>query len=171
MTIKPNLCRRLCVWTDVETIIRPVTLSGLAKRGVGCSTFFKMQYAMINLGLALSLGSVIGLERQLKQRHSGLVTHELVALGAAAYSSLPNALGIEADPRMAAQVLTGIGSLRAGANALPVQPQAMDCVTGSVHHRSNLSIAQAYKLEPELFREIRSSPGKVNDQPVDALAA
>jgi putative Mg2+ transporter-C (MgtC) family protein len=73
-----------------------------------------LQSIMINLGLALLLGSAIGLERQLKQRHSGLVTHGLVALGAAAYASLPPALGIDADPRMGAQVVTGIGFLGAG---------------------------------------------------------
>lgn len=78
------------------------------------SELVALQSIMLNLCLALLLGSAIGLERQLRQRHSGLVTHGLVALGAAAYSSLPHALGIQADPRMAAQVVTGIGFLGAG---------------------------------------------------------
>lgn len=69
---------------------------------------------MINLGLALLLGAVIGLERQIKQRHSGLVTHGLVALGAAAYASLPYSLGLGGDLRMGSQVVTGIGFLGAG---------------------------------------------------------
>jgi putative Mg2+ transporter-C (MgtC) family protein len=69
---------------------------------------------MINLGLALLLGCVIGLERQIKQRHSGLVTHGLVALGAAAYASLPYSLGLGSDLRMGSQVVTGIGFLGAG---------------------------------------------------------
>lgn len=73
-----------------------------------------LQSIMINLSVALLLGAVIGLERQLKQRHSGLATHALVALGAAAYASLPNALGIENDLRVGAQVVTGIGFLGAG---------------------------------------------------------
>ncbi len=64
--------------------------------------------------MALLLGSTIGLERQLRQRHSGLVTHGLVALGAAAYTSLSHAAGLEADLRMGAQVVTGIGFLGAG---------------------------------------------------------
>ncbi len=63
---------------------------------------------MVNLGLALLLGSAIGLERQIKQRHSGLATHGLVALGAAAYASLPYALGLEGDLRMGSQVVTGL---------------------------------------------------------------
>src|SRR5690606_29740729 len=69
---------------------------------------------MINLVLALLLGCVIGLERQIKQRHSGLVTHGLVALGAAAYASLPYSLGLGSDLRMGSQVVTGIGFLGAG---------------------------------------------------------
>ncbi|MDH7785335.1 putative Mg2+ transporter-C (MgtC) family protein [Ochrobactrum sp. 19YEA23] len=69
---------------------------------------------MINLAIALLLGSTIGLERQLRQRHSGLSTHGLVALGAAAYASLPYALGFEGDLRMGSQVVTGIGFLGAG---------------------------------------------------------
>lgn len=74
----------------------------------------EMQSIMFNLGIALLLGSTIGLERQLKQRHSGLVTHGLVALGAAAYCSLPQAFGFQADLRMGSQVVTGIGFLGAG---------------------------------------------------------
>ncbi|MFB8341016.1 MgtC/SapB family protein [Brucella cytisi] len=73
-----------------------------------------IQSIMIDLGLALLLGSAIGLERQLKQRHSGLATHGLVALGAAAYASLPHALGLVGDLRMGSQVVTGIGFLGAG---------------------------------------------------------
>lgn len=78
------------------------------------SELIAMQSIMFNLGVALLLGSAIGLERQLKQRHSGLVTHGLVALGAAAYCSLPEAFGFQADLRMGSQVVTGIGFLGAG---------------------------------------------------------
>ena len=78
------------------------------------SEFVALQSIMLNLGVALLLGSAIGLERQLKQRHSGLVTHGLVALGAAAYTSLPHAIGLDADLRMGSQVVTGIGFLGAG---------------------------------------------------------
>jgi putative Mg2+ transporter-C (MgtC) family protein len=67
-----------------------------------------------NLFCALFLGIVIGLERQWRQRHTGLTTHALVALGAAAFTSL--ALLIEGSPdiRMGGQVVTGIGFLGAG---------------------------------------------------------
>jgi putative Mg2+ transporter-C (MgtC) family protein len=57
---------------------------------------------------------LIGIERQLRNQHTGLVTHALVALGAAAYTSLPAALGLQHDLRMSGQVITGIGFLGAG---------------------------------------------------------
>ena len=69
---------------------------------------------MLKLALSLLLGILIGMERQYKQRHTGLVTHALVALGAASYASLPGALGLELDLRMGSQVVTGIGFLGAG---------------------------------------------------------
>jgi putative Mg2+ transporter-C (MgtC) family protein len=69
---------------------------------------------MLKLALSLLLGLMIGVERQYKQRHTGLVTHALVALGAASYASLPGALGLELDLRMGSQVVTGIGFLGAG---------------------------------------------------------
>ncbi|UVK47869.1 MgtC/SapB family protein [Mesorhizobium sp. AR07] len=68
----------------------------------------------LKLALSLLLGLLIGVERQYKQRHTGLVTHALVALGAASYASLPGALGLELDLRMGSQVVTGIGFLGAG---------------------------------------------------------
>ncbi|MCS3744398.1 MgtC/SapB family protein [Rhizobium sp. BK661] len=49
---------------------------------------------MIKLGVALLLGALIGIERQVRRRNSGLATHALVALGAAAYTSLPTAAGL-----------------------------------------------------------------------------
>lgn len=67
-----------------------------------------------NLVCALLLGVVIGLERQWRQRHTGLTTHALVALGAAAFTSLAILIDGAADIRMGGQVVTGIGFLGAG---------------------------------------------------------
>lgn len=63
---------------------------------------------------AFLLGALIGLERQFRQRHTGLATHALVALGAAIYTSLPGLLNMEPEVRMGGQVVTGIGFLGAG---------------------------------------------------------
>ncbi len=70
--------------------------------------------------LAGFLGSIIGLERDIHGRAAGLRTHLLVGLGSALFmvlSIIISRLGEEiTDPgRVAAQVVTGIGFLGAGA--------------------------------------------------------
>jgi len=70
----------------------------------------------LRLVVALLLGSAIGVERQFRQRAAGLRTNALVALGAAGFALIGFSLTGEASPsRMAAQVVSGIGFLGAGA--------------------------------------------------------
>jgi putative Mg2+ transporter-C (MgtC) family protein len=65
--------------------------------------------------LALVLGSVIGAERQMRQRMAGLRTNALVATGAALFVMIS---AFESDPqgatRIASYVVSGIGFLGAG---------------------------------------------------------
>lgn len=68
----------------------------------------------LNLAAAVLLGGCIGIERQLRQRYTGLTTHALVALGAAAFTSLAGLVDADGGVRMGAQVVTGIGFLGAG---------------------------------------------------------
>jgi putative Mg2+ transporter-C (MgtC) family protein len=80
----------------------------------------------LRLALAAVLGGAVGLERELREREAGLRTHLLVSLGAAVFT-LVSAYGfadfhysarggITLDPtRIAAQIVTGIGFLGAGA--------------------------------------------------------
>ncbi|MDH7798856.1 MULTISPECIES: MgtC/SapB family protein [unclassified Beijerinckia] len=67
-----------------------------------------------NLVLALLFGALVGVERQWRQRHTGLSTHALVSLGAAAFTSLAVLVQDSAEARMGGQVVTGIGFLGAG---------------------------------------------------------
>jgi putative Mg2+ transporter-C (MgtC) family protein len=80
----------------------------------------------LRLALAAALGGAIGLERELRDREAGLRTHLLVSVGAALFTlvsaygwsdfrfSTPE--GVVFDPtRIAAQIVTGIGFLGAGA--------------------------------------------------------
>lgn len=70
----------------------------------------------LRLVVALLLGAAIGLERQYRQRAAGLRTNALVALGAAGFSLIGFGMAGETSPsRMAAQVVSGIGFLGAGA--------------------------------------------------------
>ena len=81
---------------------------------------------LLRLSLAAVLGGMIGFERELREREAGLRTHLLVALGSALFT-IVGAYGfhefldsgqsvVRADPtRIAAQIVTGIGFLGAGA--------------------------------------------------------
>jgi putative Mg2+ transporter-C (MgtC) family protein len=71
------------------------------------------QAAKIDLGVALLLGALIGLERQWRQRLAGLRTNSLVALGAATFTLYGHIVSDDAGARIAAQVVSGIGFLGA----------------------------------------------------------
>jgi putative Mg2+ transporter-C (MgtC) family protein len=81
---------------------------------------------VLRVVLAALLGGAIGLERELREREAGLRTHMLVSVGAALFTMVSayawtdwrfsTAQGLVFDPtRIAAQVVSGIGFLGAGA--------------------------------------------------------
>ena len=68
--------------------------------------------------LAAACGGVLGFEREIKQKSAGLRTNMLISLGSAMFTLMSYELadGLNADPtRIAAQIVTGIGFLGAGA--------------------------------------------------------
>jgi putative Mg2+ transporter-C (MgtC) family protein len=71
----------------------------------------------LRLALAAGLGGAIGLEREYRHKPAGLRTNMLIALGSALFSVMSVQLGSGAGSpdRIAAQVVTGIGFLGAGA--------------------------------------------------------
>ncbi|MFR6291468.1 MAG: MgtC/SapB family protein [Peptococcaceae bacterium] len=88
------------------------------------------QYELIFIGrlmLAMVLGGIIGLERELKNHSAGFRTHILVTVGSCIFmlvsvsmpviiTAMPNGTVNNVDPsRIAAQVVSGIGFLGAGA--------------------------------------------------------
>jgi putative Mg2+ transporter-C (MgtC) family protein len=82
--------------------------------GTMLSTHVEIMESLGRLGVALALGSVIGFERQWRQKIAGLRTNALVALGSCGFVVFSAMVG-EGDPtRVAAQVVTGIGFLCAG---------------------------------------------------------
>jgi putative Mg2+ transporter-C (MgtC) family protein len=84
--------------------------------------------ALGRVALAAALGAVIGAEREIREREAGLRTHLLVSVGAALFT-IVSAFGfhdvlatgdprvlVRLDPsRIAAQIVSGIGFLGAGA--------------------------------------------------------
>jgi len=81
---------------------------------------------LLRLAVAAGLGGLIGFERELRDREAGFRTHILVCVGSALFT-IVSAYGfrefltsgdavVRADPtRIAAQIVTGIGFLGAGA--------------------------------------------------------
>ncbi|MFB3069550.1 MAG: MgtC/SapB family protein [Gemmatimonadales bacterium] len=72
---------------------------------------------LLHLVLAVILGGAIGLERELQQKAAGLRTNILICAGAALFTELSLTMTVEfGDPsRIAAQIVTGVGFLGAGA--------------------------------------------------------
>src|SRR6201996_7071014 len=71
---------------------------------------------LVSLFTAFVLGTLIGAERQYRQRSAGLRTNVLVCVGAAAFVDLANRInGAEGSVRVIAYVVSGIGFLGAGA--------------------------------------------------------
>jgi len=74
---------------------------------------------LLRLGLSVLLGGIIGWERERSEKMAGLRTHILVSLGSALFTVISIefvALDPKADAsRIAAQIVTGIGFLGAGA--------------------------------------------------------
>jgi putative Mg2+ transporter-C (MgtC) family protein len=68
--------------------------------------------------LAVGCGTVIGLERQLKHKAAGLRTNILICLGAAVFTIISREMASgsqDSITRIAAQIVTGVGFLGAGA--------------------------------------------------------
>jgi putative Mg2+ transporter-C (MgtC) family protein len=81
---------------------------------------------LLRVGLAAIFGGAVGAEREFREREAGLRTHMLVSVGAALFTlvsayawddfTFSSASGVTFDPtRIAAQVVSGIGFLGAGA--------------------------------------------------------
>ncbi len=71
--------------------------------------------SFVGLLAAFVLGTLIGLERQYRQRTAGLRTNVLVAVGAAAFADIGmRLLGPEGATRIISYIVSGIGFLGAG---------------------------------------------------------
>ena len=91
-----------------------------------CMPELQWSEVLLRIILAGVLGGAIGVEREFREREAGLRTHMLVAVGAALFTivsayawtdfQFSTREGVTFDPtRIAAQVVTGIGFLGAGA--------------------------------------------------------
>jgi len=71
--------------------------------------------SLVSLSTAFILGSIIGYERQYRQRTAGLRTNALVAIAAAAFVDMAHQInGATGTTQVAAYVVSGVGFLGAG---------------------------------------------------------
>lgn len=72
---------------------------------------------IIAILLSVVCGAAVGIERQIKRKAAGLRTNVLICLGAAVFTIISRQMAGEQDSitRIAAQIVTGVGFLGAGA--------------------------------------------------------
>ena len=72
---------------------------------------------VLSVILAVVLGAVVGLEREIRGKAAGLRTNVLICLGAAVFTIISREMagGQDSITRIAAQIVTGVGFLGAGA--------------------------------------------------------
>jgi putative Mg2+ transporter-C (MgtC) family protein len=76
-------------------------------------TGYELQF-LVDLGIALAAGFVIGAERESRGKPAGISTHCLVIGGAAIFTFLSSMVDPNSSSRIAAQIISGIGFLGAG---------------------------------------------------------
>jgi len=73
---------------------------------------------VVSIILAVVFGAAIGLEREVSGKSAGLRTNVLICLGAAVFTIISKQMGSgqqDSLTRIAAQIVTGVGFLGAGA--------------------------------------------------------
>lgn len=75
--------------------------------------FFPEDNDLIAIGVSIISGSLVGLEREYKNKSAGFRTIVLICLGATAFT-IVSRYGVGSDDRIAANIITGIGFIGAG---------------------------------------------------------
>ncbi len=71
---------------------------------------------LLKIALAVAAGGLVGLEREFRDKSAGFRTLIFICMGSAGFTILSARLGVANDPtRIAANIVTGIGFLGAGA--------------------------------------------------------
>jgi putative Mg2+ transporter-C (MgtC) family protein len=70
---------------------------------------------ILSMVSAVLLGGIIGCERYLRDKPAGIRTNILICLGSCAFTIISTKIGGPEPTRIAAQIVTGIGFLGAGA--------------------------------------------------------
>jgi len=68
---------------------------------------------LVSIGVSIIAGSLVGLEREYKNKSAGFRTIVLICLGATTFTMISR-YGVGSDDRIAANIITGIGFIGAG---------------------------------------------------------
>lgn len=75
--------------------------------------FFPEDNDLISIGISILSGSLVGIEREYRNKSAGFRTIVLICLGATVFT-IVSRFGIGSDDRIAANIITGIGFIGAG---------------------------------------------------------
>lgn len=130
---------------------------------------------VIDLVIAVVLGTIIGVERELRNKDAGISTHVFVICGAMLFTFLSMVVDPASKSRIAAQIVSGIGFLGAGlilkdgANVKNLTTAASIWFAGAIgmaigfdYHEIAIIAAIASVLIPRIphVRHLRRSTGK-----------
>ena len=73
-----------------------------------------VSHDLIKVGISILCGSIIGFEREYKNKSAGLRTMVLICLGSTIFTIVSQKAGNQSDDRIAANIITGIGFIGAG---------------------------------------------------------
>ncbi|MGV3507995.1 MAG: MgtC/SapB family protein [Sphingobacteriaceae bacterium] len=73
-----------------------------------------VHHDLFKIGLSVICGSIVGFEREYKNKSAGLRTMILICLGATIFTIVSQKAGNLSDDRIAANIITGIGFIGAG---------------------------------------------------------
>ncbi|HEY8261878.1 MAG TPA: MgtC/SapB family protein [Methylosinus sp.] len=136
---------------------------------------------LISLTVALLLGTLIGAERQYRQRTAGLRTNALVALGAAAFVDLGLRLnGNVGATQVLAYIASGVGFLGAGViikdggnitglnTAATIWCSAVTGAFAGADHEAEAAVMAAFTLAGNMF--LRPLVHRIERAPLDERA-
>ncbi|WP_353181978.1 MgtC/SapB family protein [Parapedobacter lycopersici] len=75
--------------------------------------FFPEDNDLISIGISILSGSLVGIEREYRNKSAGFRTIVLICLGATVFT-IVSRFGVGSDDRIAANIITGIGFIGAG---------------------------------------------------------
>lgn len=132
---------------------------------------------LINIGLCLVAGFIIGTERESRGKDAGISTHTLVILGAMLFTFMSSVVDPASKSRIAAQIVSGIGFLGAGliikegANVKNLTTAASLWVAGAIgmafgfnYPLTGIVVTIAVALIPRIPHIYRKSPEAILDR-------